>query len=56
MWAMLSMPVAVIVFMVLLFTDNPQAVGIPAPLLILLIRVVVLVLISAATMIKRQRR
>jgi len=29
MWAMLSMPVAVIVFMVLLFTGNPQALGIP---------------------------
>jgi hypothetical protein len=56
MWAMLSMPVAVIVFMVLLFTDNPQALGIPAPLFILLIPVVVLVLTSAVKMIKRQRR
>jgi hypothetical protein len=53
---MLSMPVAVIVFMVLLFTNNPQALGIPAPLFILLIPVVLLVLISAVTMINRQRR
>jgi hypothetical protein len=55
MWAMMSMPVAVVVSVVLLFT-NPQPLGIPAPLFILLIPVVVLVLVSAVTMINRQRR